>query len=299
MNELYKILEIDVFSDKEKIKKSYKKLSLKYHPDKNKDIDAKDKFIKIKEAYDILIDDEKRKIYDYQQKFHYFKDFDLNDNEINYLTHMYEKIMNYGEIKFIKILYNTLPPDIKNKMNIFSKNFFREDTKNDNHIDSQIVIPSKYINIESLNEDFILHLNIKIEDIYNHVLKKIIIHTKDFICYLFLRDFDDIILQNGRHKFMIKFTIQSRDYIKYKNHLVIHKKINIYELLFKNTYEIILPDSEIILLNKKKEINTYNYKNLGFYKNNKRGQCIIIFNLDYSQDFSKNHDTIKSIFHKN
>ena len=195
MNELYKILEIDVFSDKDQIKKSYKRLSLKYHPDKNRDNNAKDKFIKIKEAYDILIDDEKRKIYDYQQKFHYFKDFNLNDNEINYLIQMYEKVMNYGEIKFIKILYNTLPPDIKNKMNLFSKNFFRENTKNDNKIDNQIVIPSKYINIESLNEDFILHLNIKIEDIYNNILKKIIIHTKDFICYLFLRDFKNIRLK--------------------------------------------------------------------------------------------------------
>ena len=111
------------FQIKKKLKKVIKKLSLKYRPDKNKDIDAKDKFIKkIKEAYDILIDDEKRKIYDYQQKFfHYFKDFDLNDNEINYLSQMYEKVMNYGEIKFIKILYNTLHPDIKNKMNMIAQ----------------------------------------------------------------------------------------------------------------------------------------------------------------------------------
>ena len=46
-------------------KKQYRKLVLKYHPDKNKeDPEARDKFQKLKEAYDILMDPEKRKIYD-------------------------------------------------------------------------------------------------------------------------------------------------------------------------------------------------------------------------------------------
>jgi len=42
-------------------KKSYRKLVLQYHPDKNKDDPtAREKFQKLKEAYDILMDDEKR-----------------------------------------------------------------------------------------------------------------------------------------------------------------------------------------------------------------------------------------------
>jgi DnaJ family protein A protein 2 len=50
-------------SDKE-LKKAYHKLSMKWHPDKNKSNDAKEKFQEISEAYSILSDKEKRNIYD-------------------------------------------------------------------------------------------------------------------------------------------------------------------------------------------------------------------------------------------
>jgi len=60
----YKILNIDKNASKSDIKKAYRKLALKYHPDKNKDKDAEAKFKDISEAYAVLYDDEKRKMYD-------------------------------------------------------------------------------------------------------------------------------------------------------------------------------------------------------------------------------------------
>lgn len=61
----YEILEIERTSDKEIIKKAYRKLALKYHPDRNPDDkSAEEKFKQINEAYEILSDDEKRQIYD-------------------------------------------------------------------------------------------------------------------------------------------------------------------------------------------------------------------------------------------
>lgn len=62
----YKILGVKRTATKAEIKRAFKKLSLKYHPDKNKDNPkkAKEKFIKIANAYEVLSDDEKRKIYD-------------------------------------------------------------------------------------------------------------------------------------------------------------------------------------------------------------------------------------------
>jgi curved DNA-binding protein CbpA len=49
----------------EEIKKSFKKLAIKYHPDKNPDDpSAKEKFQKIANAYEVLSDPDKRAIYD-------------------------------------------------------------------------------------------------------------------------------------------------------------------------------------------------------------------------------------------
>jgi len=61
----YKLLEIEKGASKEEIKKAYRKLAIKYHPDKNKgDKNAEEMFKKVSEAYAILSDDEKRQVYD-------------------------------------------------------------------------------------------------------------------------------------------------------------------------------------------------------------------------------------------
>lgn len=60
----YRILGIREDADKKTVKKAYKKLALKYHPDVNKTREAERKFKKINEAYSILSDDEKRRKYD-------------------------------------------------------------------------------------------------------------------------------------------------------------------------------------------------------------------------------------------
>ncbi len=88
-DDYYKILGIDKSASAAEIKKAYRKLALKYHPDKTKgDKGLEDKFKKISEAYAVLSDAEKKKQYDtygsadFQQRFSQediFRNFDLGD----------------------------------------------------------------------------------------------------------------------------------------------------------------------------------------------------------------------------
>ncbi len=85
----YKILGVPKTASDDEIKKAYRKLAMKYHPDKTKgDKNAEETFKEISEAYAVLSDKEKRQEYDtygssgFQQRFtqeDIFKGFDFGD----------------------------------------------------------------------------------------------------------------------------------------------------------------------------------------------------------------------------
>ena len=60
----YDILGVDRKASEQDVKKAYKKMALKFHPDKNKDPGAEEKFKEIAEAYDVLVDADKRSVND-------------------------------------------------------------------------------------------------------------------------------------------------------------------------------------------------------------------------------------------
>jgi DnaJ-class molecular chaperone len=95
----YDILQIKQDASNDEIKRSFRSLALKYHPDKNKSADSKEKFLRIVEAYEVLSDESSRNKYDLL-----FQGERNGENVSNYTINWtpsadYTKFYSYNEIK--------------------------------------------------------------------------------------------------------------------------------------------------------------------------------------------------------
>lgn len=110
MKDYYYFLGIPQNASAEDIKKAYRKLSLKYHPDKNEnDVYFSDRFKEVREAYETLIDPQRKKIYDQN----------LVSQQRNVKSILPPKIKNFSASKIraqkdeeITIYWNTYDADL-------------------------------------------------------------------------------------------------------------------------------------------------------------------------------------------
>ncbi len=99
----YEILEVSRDANSDEIKKAYRKLALKFHPDRNQgDKEAEEKFKLVNEAYQALGDEKKRAIYDRygksgldSQGFSHYSDMDSEDI-MDDLSSIFESVFGQG-----------------------------------------------------------------------------------------------------------------------------------------------------------------------------------------------------------
>lgn len=162
---LYQILEIQPDSSGEIIKKAYRKLSLKYHPDKQKNVklseeEKSQQFIKIRNAYEILIDTDKRQKYDKELLINNFEKTNFNN-----IIQEFQNMLSSNEyIIFMNILDNKIKQSLLNNIKI--DNLLLKINQM-NLIDIFYTINNfKLLDIE-------ININFTIQELYNNKYQKI------------------------------------------------------------------------------------------------------------------------------
>ncbi len=300
---LYEILEIPIFSSQHIIKKSFKKLALKYHPDKNttNTDNTSNYFIKIKNAYDILSDEKLKQDYDEQIKFINIINFKFtNDNNFIFffknfiITTEFDKIIiillkKYYEKKQIKnenkilnlinitnhnpidiiynliILINTIDNSYK-LCDYVSNNITNINIEINFDLKDVWEIKPKFIKFPRVSKfDFeeILY-PIDFKQIYENEGNEIIINSIKYVGDLIIK----INIINTKYKEENYFVYDDELYIIINNNRIIENKF-IINFLDDNNYKF--------NINKLKKINkkigdVYFKKNFGFKKYNDNGQ---------------------------
>ena len=278
----YQILQVDRNATTKQIKKHYYKLARQYHPDKhNGDLKKCEEFKLLSEAYTTLSNPKKRYLYDMKIDYNVKEEFDLNFTEQDYelLHSYYEKIMNSTEIKFIKILYKSLPEHIRNKMKSkFNDVVYKKKEEKSTELIYENI---KTIDASQLIEDYTINLCFKFHDIYENNFKQIKIITQNKSYHLFITTYNYRIKIKINNSFLIINILGDLQGFRVKNYdLIYEQEINLYQYYYGDYFPFHLGDTDIMIKNSKNNTHTMKYLGLKDPVKNYRGDLYIFFKVN-------------------
>ena len=296
----YQILQVDRNATTKQIKKHYYKLARQYHPDKhNGDLKKCEEFKLLSEAYTTLSNPKKRYLYDMKIDYNVKEEFDLNFTEQDYelLHSYYEKIMNLTEIKFIKILYKSLPEHVREniikKMKYKYNNIFNPKKEKSTELIYENI---KTIDASNLIEDYTINLCLKFCDIYENNFKQIKIITEKKSYHLFITDYNYRIKIKTNDNFLIINILGDLQGFRVKNYdLIYEKEINLYQYYYGDYFPFHLGNTDIMIKNSKN--NTHTIKYLGFKDplTGERGDLFVLFKLNLDKHNLRSEEDKKLI----
>ena len=219
----YDILEVNNNADIQTIKASYKKLIKKYHPDKNDNIDACDKFIKINTAYKNIIN--KNNNYSCLNIFNALYQHGIINNYLNILYNMYI-LNNTKKNKIIIIncsleeIYNSCIKTIKYKRKIATSYF---------NIVSEDKIIDLYIDNNNYHNQKIIYKNYGDGIEYGKEYSDLILIIKEEKHNFFIRDKNNLIAninltlkESLTCNTTVKILLLNNSYLDYKINKIIY-----------------------------------------------------------------------------
>lgn len=246
-----KILDIDGNFDYKILKTRYYMKALRYHPDKNDEPNAEEKFKEISEAYNFLnkyinsknkelyhesrenisTDDFENSNYDYKNILYKFilslnGDFTLNENDIEY----FNNILDNENIKYLLTILKLLP---KNKLHSIYNYLI-----NIHLIKESVIIKEIEKILEENNKlDIKYIINPSIDNLLNHEIFKIKIENEDYYIPMW---HNEIIYETTNNRLIFECIpqIDNHIFIDDDNNIFINDNVELHSLLEKETYEI-------------------------------------------------------------
>jgi len=303
---LYSVLGVNENATRDEIKKAYRGLSLKYHPDRNPSPDATEKFKIINEAYEILGDEQKRRQYEMERKNPFMR-MNSNMNRSPNMNEMDELIKTFfGGIPFMNGMGNFGMDDfseLSGDINGFPPNaqfhIFHNGIPINISKKNQKPSPinkSVSIDIEQVYNGATIPLDIErwIHDNGTKIFEKETLYVTipkgiDDNEIILLKDKGNMI--NEHCKGDVKIFIKIVNNTEIKRHgldLIYDKKISLKDALCGFTFEIKFINGKIYTLNNTSgNIICPEYKkiipNMGLTREGHTGNLIVIFHVDFPE----------------